>query len=193
MSTKHRGREPVASHSLSATWGTTAAERARPFPCDPLLPEADAALYRGVTIAAPPERVFRWLCQLRVAPYSYDWIDNLGRQSPRQLTPGLDELAVGQEVMSIFLLADFRVPEHLTLRTKPGALGERAFGATVVSYVVVPETANACRLLVKIVARFPGGLLGPLLRHLLPWGDLVMMRRQLLNLKELAEAGERTA
>jgi hypothetical protein len=31
---------------------------------------------------------------------------------------------------------------------------------------------------------------GALMRQLLPWGDLVMMRRQLLNLKALAE-GER--
>jgi hypothetical protein len=30
-------------------------------------------------------------------------------------------------------------------------------------------------------------MLGWLLRRILPWGDLVMMRRQFLNFKELAE------
>jgi hypothetical protein len=29
-----------------------------------------------VEIAAQPEEVFRWICQLRVAPYSYDWINH---------------------------------------------------------------------------------------------------------------------
>ena len=42
----------------------------------------------------------------------------------------------------------------------------------------------------KIVARYPRGYTGALMRWGLPWGDLVMMRRQLLNLKALAE-GER--
>jgi len=36
---------------------------------------------------------------MRIAPYSYDGIDNLGCESPRVLIPGLDELAIGQKVM----------------------------------------------------------------------------------------------
>ena len=51
----------------------------------------------------------------------------------------------------------------------------------------MPEGAERCRLVVKLVVRYPGGVTGTLMRQLLPWGDLVMMRRQLLNLKGLAE------
>ena len=70
-------------------WGSTAAERAMPLPCDDALPDATDAYHRAVDVEADAAVVFRWLCQLKVAPYSYDWIDNLGRRSPQRLTPGL--------------------------------------------------------------------------------------------------------
>jgi hypothetical protein len=168
--------------SIAATWGTTEEERARSFPCDALIPEADAAYYRGVTVKAHPDVVFRWLCQLRVAPYSYDWIDNFGRQSPRHLIPGLDELAVGQRVMGMFKLIDFERNQHLT-----GRATSRILGDVATTYLIAPESADGCRLLVKIVVAYPRGPVGWILRVLLPWGDLIMMRRQLLNFKQLAE------
>ena len=75
--------------------------------------------------------MFRWLCQLRVAPYSYDWLDNFGRRSPRTLTPGLDALEVGQRVMTIFELLEFDADSHLTIRTRSAR-----FGVVVVTYRV---------------------------------------------------------
>ena len=68
------------------------------YPCDGLVDCPDGVLFRGVDVEAPAGVVFRWLCQLRVAPYSYDWIDNLGRRSPRELIDGLDDLEVGDRV-----------------------------------------------------------------------------------------------
>lgn len=171
--------------SVAYTWGTKPEERTRAFPCDALLPGANAAYWRGVTIAAQPARVFRWLCQLRAAPYSYDWIDNLGRRSPQTLSPGLESLAVGQRVMTIFELASFERDVHLTLRLRRPGL----FPPLAVSYVVVPASAGEVRLLAKLVVQVGLGLRERIAARLLPWGDLVMMRKQLLNLKRLAEAG----
>jgi len=141
---------------------------------------------REERVRAPAQVVYRWLCQLRVAPYSYDWIDNRGRRSPRELTPGLEQLAEGQTVMTIFRLASFAWGRHLTLVTPAGGAGERLFGRVWVSYVVTPE-ARETRLLAKLRLLPPPGLRGRLLAALLPWGDLVMMRKQLLNLARLAE------
>ncbi len=173
--------------NVSETWGTVARERQLSYPCDELIPAPESALFRGVTVNASTATVFRWLCQMRVAPYSYDWIDHRGRQSPRELTPGLDGLAIGQEVMEIFNLEGFEKDRHLTLRVKRKSGASKMFGDIAVSYVVVPITANSCRLLVKLTAKYQRGIWGRLMRSLLPWGDLIMMRRQLLNLKQLSE------
>ncbi|HEX3551939.1 MAG TPA: hypothetical protein VIA62_01775 [Thermoanaerobaculia bacterium] len=170
------------------TWGIEPAETAIAFPCDQIPGGFDADYYRGVTVHAPSAVVFRWLCQLRAAPYSYDWIDNWGRQSPRHLIPGLEELEIGQTVMTIFKLTDFEKDRHLTCRIKPGSPSSRLFGDVVVSYLIVPRSDRECRLLAKVRVGYPRGAMGWLMRAVLPPGDLVMMRRQLLNLKQRAES-----
>ena len=166
------------------TWGSTAAERRRWFVCDDHLVDADDAYYRAVDVNAAPEVLFRWLCQLRAAPYSYDWIDNLGRRSPRELTPGLDELEVGQTVMTIFELAEFQRDRHLTVRLKHLS---RLFGDVAATYLVIPVAPGRSRLVVKLLVKHPRGIRGALSRALLPTADLIMMRKQLLTLKRLAE------
>ena len=179
--------------SLGASWGVTEAERRAPFPCDARCAAPDVALFRGVTVAAPPPLLFRWLCQLRAAPYSYDWLDNGGRRSPQALTPGLEGLAKGQRVMTIFELVDFEPDRSLTIvnRARDGA--RRLFGEVWVCYAIRPGPGADCRLLAKLLVRYPETLTGLVLRRVLPLGDLVMMRRQLLNLKKLAERDARSA
>jgi len=173
--------------TVAHLWGTTAPERARPFPCDGLLDGASDVLFRAVDVDAPASVVFRWLCQMRVAPYSYDCIDNFGRRSPRRLTPGLDTLRVGQRFMGFFELVEFESGRHLTLLLRSPA-PDTLLGRIAVSYTVVSQGARGSRLLVKMLVQYPPGPFGWAMRRLLPWGDLVMMRKQLLTLKELAEA-----
>lgn len=158
------------------------AERAEPFPCDRLLPEPDREMFRAVDVDAPAAVTFRWLCQLRAAPYSYDKLDNLGRRSPRELTPGLDELAVGQRVQTIFKLVEFEPGRSLTMVSSG-----RVFGRVACTYRADPVGEERSRIVVKILARYARGLHRPLMRLALPPGDLLMMRRQLLNLRNLAE------
>ena len=169
-------------------WGTTEAERGRAYPCDDVFPDANVACYRGIDVAAPPEIVFRWLCQLRVAPYSYDWIDNLGRRSPPEWTPGLEELAVGQRVMQIFDLVSFETDRHLTARLRRPGL----FPPLAISYCTEGTRPGHTRLLAKLAMRLDGGLAHRLAGWLLPWGDWVMMRKQFLTLKRYAEKSAST-
>jgi hypothetical protein len=170
---------------LGYSWGETEAERRAAYPCDSLIAEPHQVCHRAISVDAPAPHVWRWLCQLRAAPYSYDWIDNWGRRSPQELVPGAEDLEVGQRVMSIFRLVDFEPDRHLTLML---VRARRVFGDVAVSYLVVPEGAERCRLVVKLLVNHPGpAALRPLVRRVGPLGDLVMMRRQLLNLERLAE------
>src|SRR4051794_32234330 len=109
---------PHGESMIGESWGVEPAETAIPFPCDRFPETFDAGYYRGVTVHATPAVVFRWLCQLRAAPYAYDWLDNWGKQSPRQLIPGLENLKLGQTVMTIFNLIDFEADRQLTCRIK---------------------------------------------------------------------------
>ena len=153
-------------------WGATDAEASRPLPCDAIAPAGAARADRAISIAAPVAVVFRWLCQLRAAPYSYDLLDNFGRPSPRTLTPGLDRLDPGQRFMTLFRLHAFAPDEHITLRAR----------STWVTYAVTPEGAGT-RLLVRVRSARPR-----VVNALLLVGDLVMMRKQLRTLKALAES-----
>ena len=170
-----------ARPAVIETWGSSAAERGATYPCDALIERPDLVLFRAVDVAAPPQLVFRWLCQLRVAPYSYDLIDNLGRRSPRSLTPGLGALAVGQRFM-IFRLVSFEQGSSITLDST-----SRLFGRVALTYRISPGSGAACRLVAKLMVVAPPGPLGLVDRHLLPAGDLIMMRKQLRTIKALAE------
>jgi hypothetical protein len=146
-----------------------------PMACDRLL--VGTRVHRATTVDAPASMVFRWLCQLKLAPYSYDLVDNLGRRSPRELVPGVECLAVGQRFMSIFSLASFAYDEHITLRSRRVA----------VTYVVLSGEGST-RLVARVIFAAPGGRLGAaLIGQALALGDLMMMRKQLLTLKALAE------
>jgi hypothetical protein len=166
---------------LGGNWGASARECALAMACDDILPGASLRLHRAVSVDAPVSIAFSWLCQLKLAPYSYDLLDNLGRRSPRELVGGVDQLEVGQRFMTIFVLTSFAVEEQVTLR------GPRV----AVTYALLPSDGPA-RLVVRVLFDPPGGRLASALAgRLLALGDLVMMRKQLLTLKALAERDAR--
>lgn len=156
-------------------WGVTDDEVAGHYPCDDIVPVPVLQAWRGVTVRSSPEGLWPWVGQIRLAPYSYDWIDNLGRPSPQELR-ALPEPAVGQH----FSTAATR-PLGRILSVSPAEQLTGWIAGAVISYVLVPN-GDATRLLMKIVTA-RGRWLAPLISV----GDLLMARRQLLNLKELAE------
>ncbi len=159
-------------------WGVTDAEVARRYPCDDDVQAPTLQAWRGVTVRAPADRVWPWVAQIRLAPYSYDWIDNLGRRSPRELR-SLPEPRAGEP----FTAAFGGRPAGRILSVEPGVQFTGLILGAAMSYVLVPDGDATTRLLLKVAA--PGG---PVMARLVCVGDLLMTRRQLLNLARLAEA-----
>jgi hypothetical protein len=81
-------------------WGVSDGEVARDYPCDEFMAPPVRRAWRGVDVAAPAAAVWPWVAQVRLAPYSYDWIDNRGRRSPRRLL-GLPEPRAGDPFTSV--------------------------------------------------------------------------------------------
>ncbi|MBE1488633.1 polyketide cyclase [Plantactinospora soyae] len=157
-------------------WGVTDSETLRPYPCDDFVDSPALQAWRGVRVEAPAAAVWPWIAQVRIAPYSYDWMDNLGRRSPQQLL-GLPAPRVGEA----FTTAGGRKWGRI-LSVDPGQQMTGTIMAAFMSYVLVPQERTATRLLLKVVMQT-----NRLTALGLSIGDLVMARRQLLNLKQLAE------
>ena len=173
--------------SIATAWGVTDKEQQREYPCDLLMPAPAGRLLRAVDAAAPNDVVFRWLCQFRAAPYSYDWIDNGGRRSPHMPLPWCWDLQVGQTFSRIFTLDSFVTDEHLTVRIAPG-IGTRLFGDVAITYAVLPASPTRSRIVAVIRFDRPATRARTLRTWLLTWGDLVMMRKQLSTFAALAGA-----
>ena len=169
------------------TWGATAAEVARPVLGDELVAQPMFSATRAITIAAPATAVFPWLLQMgygRAGWYSYDWIDNLGRPSARQIQPEWQSVQAGDSV-----------PAGPVAFTAALVEPDRAFGLLLdrprVRFSLcfeLDERSGETRLVSRARSRLavPGGRW--LAKGLLEPGDGIMVRKQLLGIKERAES-----
>lgn len=161
---------------LGDRWGVTDDEVARHYACDDYVTAPVLQAWRGVTVYASAERAWPWVAQIRLAPYSYDWIDNRGRRSPRELrnlpepVPGESFTAVGGR------------PAGRVLSVETGVQLTGTIMGAVMSYVLVPADGGATRLLLKVAtARWRA------VAPLVCLGDLVMARKQLRTIARLTE------
>jgi len=175
--------------SWGRRWGATPEECARPMTGDAYLaggPAARVAMTRAVSIQQPPEVVWRWLAQLGRGAgwYSYDRLDNQGKASARHIVSWIPAPQPGDATAIGYL-------RHL----EPGrelawwANGTKFLGATarmVVDIQLTPQDGGA-----RVVIRISADAAGPNARLALGVFqviDTIMARRQLLGLKERAEA-----
>jgi hypothetical protein len=182
------------------TWGATAAETQLRLPGDELVPRPKWSFIYGVTIAAPPTKVWPWIAQIgqgRGGFYSYQTLENLVGchiENLAEIRPELQHPAVGDAIrlhpesppMRVALV---EAPHALVLDGAPAESGREGGSAAVTWQFFLARGNGSTRLLMRgrndydaelkerfFFGRFP---LEPI--------TFVMSRKMLLEIKRLAK------
>jgi hypothetical protein len=175
-------------------WGSTPEEIQLALPGDNLVAQPAFSATRSISIAAPTSDVFPWITQLglgRAGWYSYDIIDNFGRKSATQLHPEWAVSSVGDSIPGgpiDFVVTHLEAPHHLVMSLRSRRETTRF---TFTLAYVLRETPEGTRLISRVRSALQVPFGAPLLKSTLGPGDGVMLRRQLLGLKERAESHRR--
>ncbi len=189
-------------------WGATDDEVSDTLPGDSLIPDANFASTRAVTIQAPPEAVWPWLAQMgqgRGGLYSYDWLENLmGLEihSANRILPQFQALRVGDPLPlepsgGGYTVAAIEPPHALVLstagddHTEVGRYFARAGIASTWVFILRPLPAGRTRLIVRWRARFrfwrstdpSAWLIGLALEP----AEFIMERKMMLGIRARAE------
>ena len=169
-------------------WGATDEEVARAMPGDEVVKDPTFNATRAVTIQARPEEIWPWLVQIgctRAGMYSYDWLDNAGIHSAERILPEFQHIAVG----------DF-IP--MTTDGKQG-MWVKAFeqnqwilwvskeDQSTWLWALYPQSESHTRLITRLRVRYTWTLPWVLYYLVGDVGDIVMMRKCLLGIKQRAE------
>lgn len=187
------------------TRGATPSEVGAELPGDEWVPEPKMSSTRAITIAAPPDRVWRWLVQIghgRGGLYSYEGLEELARcdlHNAEELLPdGVpsvgDLVRLGPEGYPAFRVAQLEegAPFVLVaLDPRSGSAPDRATDATATTistwqWQLRPlDGGSATRLIARQRYTYPTR--STVLWHVVEPISFVMERRMLLGIRERAE------
>lgn len=169
-------------------WGASAEEVARAMPGDDLVDRPTFNATRAVTVDAGPEHIWPWLLQIginRAGWYSYDWLDNLGRPSATSILPDLQELEIGDLIpMSPNGEHGLRVWSFMPEQWMVWVDDQ---GNTSWLWMLHSVDEESTRLITRVRMRYQWLRPEILFDLLVEFGDLVMMRKCMLGIKERAE------
>jgi hypothetical protein len=169
-------------------WGATDEEVARTMPGDEFVENPTFNATRAVTISAPPELIWPWLIQIgykRAGWYSYDWIDNLGKPSADRIIPELQNLKEG-DLIPMGPIENFGFNVHTIVPNHYMLWGEHGGMSWLWHLNQIEE--NKTRLITRVRLKYEWThpiILGYLF---LDVGDIVMMRKCMLGIKQRAES-----
>lgn len=169
-------------------WGATEDERVRPLPGDELVEAPTFVATRAITIRAQPADIWPWLAQVgvnRAGWYSYDWLDNLGRPSAREIIPELVDITVGDVLP---MSPDGKQGIRVHALDPPTSMIWGTPGDTSWAWVLDPGPDGTTRVLSRVRSRYRWLSPTIVFSMLLELADIWMMRRMLLNVRERVEA-----
>jgi len=170
-------------------WGASNAEISQPMPGDELVAHPSFNATRAVTIAAPVEKIYPWIVQIgvtRAGWYSYDLLDNLGRPSAIQILPQYQHIQPGDLIpMSPdgkygIWVKDFQ--QDSWILWSDGQSGDTSWVWKIDSL-----GENSCRLITRVRTKYHWLSAAFLFNLLIEFGDLIMMRKCMLGIKQRAE------
>jgi hypothetical protein len=173
-------------------WGSTLEERARQMPGDDYLdggPRSRVAMTRSISIDAPPERVWPWLCQLGRGAgwYSVDWLDNGRKTSAWHLVSWVPEPRLGDATAIGYLR---HMSEGRSLAWWVGGAGFFGSRTRLVSCFELSAEGEGTRLVSRMSAD-AGGPAGPIALLVFKAIDSIMASRQLIGLRDRIEHCEK--
>ncbi|NMB81735.1 MAG: hypothetical protein GYA14_07940 [Ignavibacteria bacterium] len=170
-------------------WGATPAEVNISLPGDVLVSKPDFIATRAVSIKASPAEVWPWIIQIgskRAGWYSIDWMDNAGIPSSSSIIPEYQVIEIGQFIpftpnqKNGMWVKDFCLNEYILWDDKKGS-------ATWL-WFLSSEGGQQTRLLTRLRTKYKW--MSPWILYYLIYdiGDIIMMRKCLLGIKQRVEA-----
>jgi hypothetical protein len=176
------------------TWGATEAEVKLPLAGDDIVPNPHLIATRAVTINAPAVEVWKWIIQIgsaRAGWYSLDWIDNGGVPSTQDILPEFQRIELDYFVpftpdqKNGMWVKDFRQPEFILWWDRKG-------NGTWGWYLKEFESGRT-RLITRLRTRYDFSFPWVFYYLIYDFGDIVMMRKCMLGIKQRAERRQRIA
>lgn len=172
---------------LHLRWGATKKEVSSLYPGDTIVQTAHFNAVRGITIDAPPSKVWPWILQIgsgRAGWYSIDWIDNGGVKSTDKIIPEFQEIAKGQFIPFTpdqkhgMWVKDFEENRYILWVDKENK-------ATWLWYL--DDKGKQTRLITKLRTQYKWNSLWVIYFLIYDVGDIIMMKRCMKGIKHRAE------
>jgi len=145
-------------------------------------------LLRRIEIGANASDIFVWLEQLRIAPYSYDFIDNRGRKSPDYIIENLPPLKVNTHYLLAFHLFEFEKNSFIACRfCEPINPPLNQYMKGLFIEYRIAEQGTRTKLWCKVKGYFNTDISSKGFFVIFSVMNKIMMTRQLQNIKKLSE------
>jgi hypothetical protein len=170
------------------TWGATKEEIVESLPGDDIVQTPHFIATRAVTINAPPSEVWKWIIQIgsaRAGWYSIDWIDNARVPSSRKILPAFQRI-------ERHYFVPFTPDQKNGMWVKEYKEFERILwwdqkGKGTWLWYLKEIGSGKTRLITRLRTRYDLSFPWIIYYALYDFGDIVMMRKCLLGIKERAE------